>query len=52
MALLIELVEDFGLTLILATHAHELAQEAGFTLLPHEIEASDTQAMTVTVQHG
>ena len=51
MALLIELVEGFGLTLILATHAHELVRERGFTLLPHEIEASDAQSMTVTVEH-
>ncbi|HUF74007.1 MAG TPA: ATP-binding cassette domain-containing protein [Gammaproteobacteria bacterium] len=52
MALLIDLVEAYGLTLILATHAHELVREVGFTLLPHEIEASDAQSMTVTVQHG
>lgn len=52
MALLVDLVEALGVTLILATHAHELVRERGFTLLPHEIEASDGQSMTVTVQHG
>lgn len=51
-ALLVDLVEALGVTLILATHAHELVREGGFTLLPHEIEASDTQSMTVTVEHG
>jgi putative ABC transport system ATP-binding protein len=52
MALLIDLVEAFGLTLILATHAHELVQQGGFTLLPLEIEANDARSMTATVQHG
>jgi len=52
MALLVDLVEALGVTLILATHAHELVRERGFTMLPHEIEANDGQSMTVTVQHG
>jgi len=51
MALLIDLVEALGVTLIFATHAHELAREGGFTLLPHAIDASDGQSMIVTVQH-
>ena len=51
-ALLVDLVEALGVTLILATHAHELVREGGFTLLPHEIEASDEQSMTVTVQRA
>jgi putative ABC transport system ATP-binding protein len=52
MALLVDLVEALGVTLILATHAHELVRQGGFTLLPLEIEASDEQSMTVTVQHA
>lgn len=52
LALLIDLVEALGVTLILATHAHELVRKGGFTLLPHEIETSDAHSMTVTVQHG
>jgi putative ABC transport system ATP-binding protein len=52
MELLVELVEALGVTLILATHAHELVRERGFTLLPHEIQMSDGQSMKVTVQHG
>jgi putative ABC transport system ATP-binding protein len=52
MALFVELVEDLGVTLILATHAHELVRDRGFTLLPHDISASDGQSMTVTVEHG
>jgi putative ABC transport system ATP-binding protein len=52
MALFVDLVEALGVTLILATHAHELVRERGFTLLPHEIQTSDAQSMTVTVQHA
>jgi putative ABC transport system ATP-binding protein len=52
MALLLDLVEERGVTLILATHAHELVRDGGFILLPHEIELTDGQAMKVTVQHG
>ncbi|HMB73481.1 MAG TPA: ATP-binding cassette domain-containing protein [Gammaproteobacteria bacterium] len=52
MALLVDLVEALGVTLILATHAHELVRQRGFTLLPLEVQASDGQSMTVTVQHG
>jgi len=52
MGLLVELVEDLGVTLILATHAHELVRDRGFTLLPHEIAERSPQSMAVTVQHG
>ncbi len=52
MALFVELVEALGVTLILATHAHELVRGGGFTLLPHEIIESDAQSMRVTVEHG
>ena len=52
MALFVDLVEDLGVTLILATHDHELALHSGFTLLPHEIQSNDGQVMTVTVSSG
>lgn len=52
MALLVELVEELGVTLILATHAHELVRERGFVMIPHEIAISDGSAMSVTVEHG
>jgi putative ABC transport system ATP-binding protein len=52
MALLVDLVDALGVTLILATHAHELVRERNFTLLPHEVEARDGHSMSVTVQHG
>jgi putative ABC transport system ATP-binding protein len=50
--LLVDLVDALGVTLILATHAHELVRDRGFTLLPHEIETQDDHSMIVTVQHG
>jgi putative ABC transport system ATP-binding protein len=52
MALLVDLVDALGVTLILATHAHELVRERQFTLLPLQIDASTGHSMTVTVQHG
>jgi putative ABC transport system ATP-binding protein len=52
MALFVDLVEALGVTVILATHAHELVRERGFTLLPHEISASDGQSMTVVLRDG
>jgi putative ABC transport system ATP-binding protein len=52
MDLLVGLVEELGVTLILATHAHQLVRDGGFTLLPLEIESKDEHSMAVTVQHG
>ncbi len=52
MALFVDLVEALGVTLILATHDHELARQGEFSLLPHEIRSNDAQSMTVTVSGG
>jgi len=49
--LLVELVEELGVTLILATHAHDLVRRGGFTLIEHEILTIDEQAMRVTVSN-
>jgi len=51
-ALLVDLVDALGVTLILATHAHELVRERGFTMLPLEVQASDGHSMIVTVHHA
>lgn len=48
-SLLVELVEELGVTLILATHAHELVQRGGFTVLEHEVRTEDERAMRVMV---
>lgn len=47
--LLVDLVEALDVTLILATHAHDLVRRGGFTLLTHEIRTSNENSMTVTV---
>jgi putative ABC transport system ATP-binding protein len=52
MALFVALVEELGVTLIVATHAHELVRDRDFTLLPHEIQEVEGQTMRVTIEHG
>jgi putative ABC transport system ATP-binding protein len=52
MELFVNLVEALGVTLILATHDHELARQGGFSLLPHEITSNNGHAMTVSVSGG
>jgi putative ABC transport system ATP-binding protein len=49
MDLFIGLVNELGVTLILATHAHELVKQGNFTLLELEIESVGDQGMMVTV---
>ena len=51
-ALLVALTEALGVTLIFATHAHDLVRRGGFTLIRHEITAADEHGMTVTVAHA
>ena len=50
--LLVALTEELGVTLIFATHAHDLVRRGGFTLVAHEISAVDEHAMTVTVTNA
>lgn len=49
--LLVNLTEELGVTLIVATHAQDLARHAGFTLIGHEIQATDDNTMTVSVSY-
>jgi putative ABC transport system ATP-binding protein len=51
-ALLVELAEGLGVTLIVATHAQDLVKRVGFTLVEHSIERVNDVAMTVKVNHG
>ncbi len=51
-ALLAELAAELGVTLIMATHAHALAQRTGFTLIRHEVGSTSERAMTVNVASG
>jgi putative ABC transport system ATP-binding protein len=51
-ALLVELADSLGVTLVTATHAHGLAQRAGLTLVEHRVRAIGERAATVTVAHA
>jgi putative ABC transport system ATP-binding protein len=51
-ALLVDLTAALGVTLIVATHAHDLVRRAGFTLLTHRIAAAGERSMAVTVSSG
>jgi putative ABC transport system ATP-binding protein len=50
--LLVELADALEVTLILATHAHDLVRRGGFTLLAHDIRSVDGNVMKVTVANG
>lgn len=50
--LLVELAEALEVTLIVATHAQQLARSAGLTLVPHRSADAEMRATTVTVSYG
>jgi putative ABC transport system ATP-binding protein len=52
MELLVGLVDELGVTLIVASHAHRLMRHAGLGMIDHRIEASDGNSMHVTVSHA
>ncbi len=52
MELLIGLVDEVGVTLIVASHAHGLMQRAGLSMIDHRIDASDRKSMRVTVSYA
>ena len=52
MELMVELVDELGVTLIVASHAHRLMQRAGLSMIDHRIDASDRKSMHVTVSHA
>lgn len=49
MTLLGELATEMGVTLIVATHAHDLVKGADFRILRHETHATGPHAMTATL---
>ena len=51
MALLVELVDELGVTLIVASHAHRLMQKRGLELIDHRIEAVSARSMHVSVSN-
>jgi putative ABC transport system ATP-binding protein len=52
MDVMVGLVDDLGVTLIVASHAHRLMQRAGLSMIDHKIDASDANSMHVTVSHA
>ena len=52
MALMVGLVEELGVTLVIASHAHALMQNAGVRMVDLCIEKSDRNSMHVTVSHA
>ena len=52
MDLMVGLVDDLGVTLIVASHAHALMRQAGLDLIEHRIVASDAESMRVTVDNA
>jgi putative ABC transport system ATP-binding protein len=51
-ALLVELTDALGVTLVVATHAHDLARHAGLELVAHVATSVAERATTVTVAHA
>jgi putative ABC transport system ATP-binding protein len=49
MELMVGLVDDLGVTLIIASHAHRLMQSAGLRMIEHQIDTSDANSMRVRV---
>ncbi len=49
MELMIGLVEETGVTLIVASHAHRLMQRAGLRMIDHQISMDSGSSMHVTV---
>lgn len=49
MALMIELADETGVTVIVASHAHRLMQSAGLRMITHRIHRGDDHSMHVIV---
>ena len=49
MQLMVGLVDDLGVTLVVASHAHRLMQSAGLDMIDHHVNAIDANTMHVTV---
>ena len=49
MALMVSLVDELKVTLIVASHAHELMEQSGLRMIDHRIDAESDTSMHVTV---
>ena len=52
MELMVGLVDELGVTLVIASHAHELMRNAGLRMIDLNIETSDRNTMHATVSHA
>ncbi|HLU07484.1 MAG TPA: ABC transporter ATP-binding protein [Woeseiaceae bacterium] len=52
MEVMVGLVDETGVTLIVASHAHRLMQSAGLRMIDHRISADSGNSMQVTVSHA
>jgi len=52
MELMVSLADEMGVTLIVASHAHELVQQLGLKLITHRIDTARDTAMHVTVANA
>ena len=52
LGLMVGLVDELGVTLVIASHAHALMQQAGLHMINLCIETSDRNSMHVTVSHA
>lgn len=52
MELMVGLVDELGVTLVIASHAHGLMRNAGLCMIDLNIETSDRNSMHATVSHA
>lgn len=52
MRLMVGLADELGVTLVIASHAHALMQNAGLRMIDLCVETSDRNSMHVTVSHA
>jgi len=52
MELMVGLVDELGVTLVIASHAHDLMRNAGLRMIDLNIETSDRNTMHATVSHA
>ena len=52
MGLMVGLVDELGVTLVIASHAHTLMQDAGLRMIDLCIDTPDRNSMHVTVSHA
>jgi putative ABC transport system ATP-binding protein len=52
MELMVGLVDELGVTLVIASHAHALMQKAELHMIELRVEKSEANSMHVTVSHA